>query len=94
MVLYTDLLICNKSDRYIQFFWVCCVGLGARLVVNFSGGSLCVWRPPLRYLGYTLEWSLVLEHVCAGGGGNVTFFGIYSFPLYCWCQCGLLDHYR
>ena len=20
MVLYTDLLICNKSDRYIQFF--------------------------------------------------------------------------
>ena len=35
-------LICNKSDRYIQFFWVCCVGLGARLVVNFSGGaSVC-----------------------------------------------------
>ena len=28
------------------------------------------------------------------GGGNVTFFGIYSFPLYCWCQCGLLGHYR
>ena len=28
-----------------------------------------MWRPPLRYLGYTLEWSLVLEHVCAGGGG-------------------------
>ena len=49
------------------------MGLGARLVVNFSGGggggSLCVWRPPLRYLGYTLELSLVLEHVCAGGGG-------------------------
>ena len=53
-----------------------------------------MWRPPLRYLGYTLEWSLVLEHVCAGGGGNVTFLGIYSFPLYCWCQCGLLGHYR
>ena len=32
-----------------------------------------MWRPPLRYLGYTLEWPLVLEHVCAGGGGNVTF---------------------
>ena len=34
-----------------------------------------MWRSPLRYLGYTLEWSLVLEHVCAGGGGggNVTF---------------------
>ena len=28
-----------------------------------------------------------------GGGGNVTFLGIYGFPLYCWCQCGLLDHY-
>ena len=35
--------------------------------------------------------SLVLEHVCAGGGGNVTFHGIYiyGFPrelLYHWCQ--------
>ena len=27
-------------------------------------------------------------------GGNVTFLGIYSFPLYCWCQCGLLDYFR
>ena len=52
------------------------MGLGARSVVNFSRGSLCVWRSPLHYLGYTLEWSLVLEHVCAGGG-NVTFHGIY-----------------
>ena len=34
-----------------------------------GGGGLCVWRSPLHYLGYTLEWSLVLEHVCAGGGG-------------------------
>ena len=24
----------------------------------------------------------------------VTFLGIYSFPLYCWCQCGLLGHFR
>ena len=39
-----------------------------------------MWRSPLHYLGYTLEWSLVLEHVCAGGG-NVTFHGIYiCFP--------------
>ena len=60
-------------------FWVCCVGLGARSVVNFSGGSLCVWRSPLHYLGYTLEWSLVFgAHLCwGGGGGNVTFHGIY-----------------
>ena len=29
-----------------------------------------------------------------GGGGNVTFLGIYSFPLYWWCQCALLDHFR
>ena len=76
MVLYTYLLICNKSDRYISFCWVCCMGLGARSVVNFSRGSLCVWRSPLHYLGYTLEWSLVLEHVCAGGS-NVIFHGIY-----------------
>ena len=59
------------------------MGLGARLVVTSSGGGgggLCVWRSPLHYLGYTLEWSLVLEHVCAGGGGsNVTFPGI-GFP--------------
>ena len=56
-------------DRYKQFFWVCCVGPGARLVVNFSreGASVC-GGPLLRYLGYTFEWSLVLEHVCAGGG--------------------------
>ena len=25
---------------------------------------------------------------------SVTFLGIYGFSLYCWCQCGLLDHYR
>ena len=53
---------------------VCCVGLGARLVVKFSGeGASVCGGPLLRYLGYTLEWSLVLEHVCAGGGGNVAF---------------------
>ena len=69
MVLYTDLLICNKSDRYIQlFFLVCCVGLGAQSVVNFSGGSLCVWRSPLHYLGYTLAWLLVFgAHLCWRG---------------------------
>ena len=32
--------------------------------------------------------------LCWGGGGNVTFLGIYGFPLYRWCQCGLLGHYR
>ena len=42
-------------------FWVYCVGLGAQLVVSFSRGSLCVWRSPLGYLGYTLEWSLVFR---------------------------------
>ena len=29
-----------------------------------------------------------------GGGGNVTFLEYMGFPLYCWCQCGILDHYR
>ena len=67
------------------YFWVCCMGMGARSVVNFSRGSLCVCRSPLHYLGYTLECSLVLEHVCAGGG-NVTFHGIYMFP------AGILCH--
>ena len=28
MVLYTDLLICNKSDRYIQFFLGLLCGAG------------------------------------------------------------------
>ena len=70
VVLYTDLLICNKSYRYIQvFFWVCCVGLGARSVVNFSGGSLLCVEVPVTlfrvYLGMvTSFWStFVLEGV-------------------------------
>ena len=32
--------------------------------------------------------------LCWGGGGNVTFLGICGFPLYCWCKCGLLGHFR
>ena len=38
-----------------------------------------MWRSPLHYLGYTLEWSLVFgARLCwGGGGGNVTFHGIY-----------------
>ena len=36
VVFHTDLLLCNKSDRYIHIVWVCCMGLGARSVVNFS----------------------------------------------------------
>ena len=43
------------------------MGLGARSVVIILSGSLCVWRSPLEYSGYSLEMSLVLEHVCAGG---------------------------
>ena len=41
-----------------------------------------MWRSPLHYLGYTLEWSLVFwsTFVLGGGGDNVTFHGIYSFP--------------
>ena len=33
MVLHTDLLICNKSDRYIHIMWVCCMGAG--MVTSF-----------------------------------------------------------
>ena len=32
-------------------------------------------------------------HLC-WGRGNVTFLVYTGFPLYCWCQCGILDHYR
>ena len=44
---YFCILVCNKYDRYIQFLWVCCVGLGARLVVNFSGEGASVCGGPL-----------------------------------------------
>ena len=51
------------------------MGLGARLVVKFSGeGALCVEDP--FYVIQVIHWNvhLCLEHVCAGGGGgNVTF---------------------
>ena len=43
------------------------VGPDPRAVVLFLISDLFMWGFPLRYLGYTLEWSLVLEHVCAGG---------------------------
>ena len=47
------------------------------------------------YLGkVTCFWSTL---VLGGGGGNVTFHGIYSLPagfLYCWCQYALLGHGR
>ena len=54
------------------------MGLGARSVVIILSGSLCVWRSPLEYSGYSLEMSLVFgARLCwGGGGGNVTFRGI------------------
>ena len=56
------------------------MGLGARLVVKFSGeGASVCGGPLLRYSGYTLQWSLILEHGCAGGGGNVTL-NVYKVP--------------
>ena len=36
-----------------------------------------MWRSPLHYLGYTLEWSLIFGARVCWGGGNVTFHGIY-----------------
>ena len=37
VIFHTDFLLCNKSDRYIIYIVrVCCMGLGARSVVNFS----------------------------------------------------------
>ena len=68
MFLHTDLLMCNKSDRYIHILG-CCMGLGARSVVNFSGGEpLCVEVPVTLfrvYLGMvTSFWSTFV----LGGG--------------------------
>ena len=42
-----------------------------------------------------IKWSLVLKHVCAGGGGGNVTFGvyIYGFPPIRWCQCGILYHF-
>ena len=36
VVFHTDLLLCNKSVRYIHIMWVCYLGLGAWSVVHFS----------------------------------------------------------
>ena len=80
MVLYTDLLICNKSDRYIQVFFGFVVwGWVPGWWLISQGGNLCAWRP--LYVISGIPWNgHFLEHVCAGGGGNVTFLGIDGFP--------------
>ena len=42
MVLYTDLLICNKSDRYIQFFGFVAWGwVPGRWLISQGGASVC-----------------------------------------------------
>ena len=59
----------------VIIFGFICVGLGARSVVIILLGSLCMWRSPLEYSGYSLEMSLVFgARLC--WGGNVTFRGI------------------
>ena len=70
MILHTDLLICNKFG-FVVWGWV------PGRWLNYQGGSLCVWRSPLHYLGYTLEWSLVFGARLCWGGGNLRFHGIY-----------------
>ena len=48
-------------------------GPGARLVVKVSGGGggSCVEAPLFNIFRLYIKWSLVLKHVCAGGGGGV-----------------------
>ena len=61
---------------YIIFGFIC-VGLGARSVVIFCGGALCVAVPVSSTQGIPCEMSLVFgARLCWGGGGNVTFHGI------------------
>ena len=35
-----------------------------------------------------------VSHLISHINNFVTFLGIDGFPLYCWCQCGILDHYK
>ena len=46
------------------------MGLGARSVVIILSGSLCVWRSPLEYSGYSLLNTSLLSplEMCAVGG--------------------------
>ena len=55
-------------------------GTGPRAVVLILTSVFLHVKIPLRYLGYTLEWSLVLEHVCAGGGGVMWHYMVYTVP--------------
>ena len=79
----------NSTDFYcvinvigIYIYRVCCVGLGAWLVVTSSvgggGGSVCGGP---RYIIYGIPWNghLFWSTFVLGGGGNVTFPGI-GFP--------------
>ena len=75
MVFHTDFYYVI-NDRYI--YRVCCMGLGARLVVTFSGGgALCVEVPVTLVRVYLGMVNCFGTRLCwGGGGGNVTFPGI------------------
>ena len=49
-------------DRWVGFARVGCL-----VVVLVLASAFLHVKISINYLGYTLEWSLVLEHVCAGG---------------------------
>ena len=42
-------------------------------VVIFQHGGFLYVNISVKLFRLYIKWSLVLEHICAGGGGNVTF---------------------
>ena len=66
MFAFTDVI--NLVTVIISWVYLC--GAGCPVGSNhFVGEPLCV-EVPIGYSGYSLEMSLVLEHVCAVGGGG------------------------
>ena len=49
------------------------MGPDPRAVVIFQHGGFLHVNFSVKLFRLYIKWSLVLKHVCAGGGGNVTF---------------------
>ena len=66
------IFVINISVHTSFFGFIVC-GPGARLVVKVSGGggggASCVETPLFNIFRSYIKWSLVVKHVCAGGGG-------------------------
>ena len=64
---FTDVI--NLVTVIVPWYYLC--GAGCPVGSNHLSGSLCVWRSPLKYSGYSLEMSLVFgARLCWRGGGG------------------------